>query len=93
MCRVNSYRANNNNDDDNNNNKYNLLLLLLIFIVVYNFTSVHFLLSLLLLRIPTSGMLHCVALVRTDVSEKCISFIIRVTRIGELGTRIAITAK
>jgi hypothetical protein len=34
----------------------------------------------------SSGMLHRVALVRTDVSEEpCASFI-RVTRIGELGT-------
>jgi hypothetical protein len=31
-------------------------------------------------------MLHCVALVRTDVSEEGITPIIRVTRIGELGT-------
>jgi hypothetical protein len=28
-------------------------------------------------------MLHCVALVRTDVSEECIASIIRVMRIGE----------
>jgi hypothetical protein len=38
-----------------------------------------------------SGILHFVALVRTDVSEKCISFIIRLTRIGELGTPLAVT--
>jgi hypothetical protein len=31
-------------------------------------------------------MLHCVALVRTDVSEELNASIIRVTRIGELGT-------
>jgi hypothetical protein len=31
-------------------------------------------------------MLHRVVLVRTDVSEECLSSIIRVTRIGELGT-------
>jgi hypothetical protein len=30
-------------------------------------------------------MLHCMALVRTDVSEQHIASIIRVTRIGELG--------
>jgi hypothetical protein len=38
----------------------------------------------------SSGMLRRVALVRTDVSKEYITFIIRVTRIGELGT-IAVT--
>jgi hypothetical protein len=40
---------------------------------------------------PSSGMLRHVAVVRTDVSEELISSIIRVTRIGELGTTLAIT--
>jgi hypothetical protein len=35
----------------------------------------------------SSGMLRRVALVRTDVSEVLSAFFIRVTRIGELGTR------
>jgi hypothetical protein len=35
---------------------------------------------------PSSGMLSCVALVRTGVSEECITYITRVKRIGELGT-------
>jgi hypothetical protein len=35
---------------------------------------------------PSSGMLRRVALVRTDVSEEHSAPIIRVTRIGELGT-------
>jgi hypothetical protein len=34
----------------------------------------------------SSGMLHRVALVRTAVSEEFSAYIIRVTRIGELGT-------
>jgi hypothetical protein len=36
-------------------------------------------------------MLHHVALVRTDVSEECVASIIRVTRIGELGTLAVIS--
>jgi hypothetical protein len=43
--------------------------------------------SLDLGRIPSSGMLRSLALVRTDVSEERIAFI---TRIGELGTTLAI---
>jgi hypothetical protein len=34
----------------------------------------------------SSGMLCRVAIIITDVSEECIACIIRVTRIGELGT-------
>jgi hypothetical protein len=37
----------------------------------------------------SSGMLHRVALVRTDVSEERSASIIRVTKIGELGTTLA----
>jgi hypothetical protein len=39
----------------------------------------------------SSWMLPRVALVRTDVSEE-LSTSIRVTRIGELGTRLAVTS-
>jgi hypothetical protein len=39
----------------------------------------------------SSGMLGRVALVRTDVSEELSAFFIRVTRIGELGTTLAVT--
>jgi hypothetical protein len=40
----------------------------------------------------SSGMLHRVALVRADVSEKLSASFIRVTRIGELGTMLAVTS-
>jgi hypothetical protein len=40
----------------------------------------------------SSGMLGRVALVRTDVSEEISTSFIRVTRIGELGTTLAITS-
>jgi hypothetical protein len=38
----------------------------------------------------SSGMLRSVALVRTDVSEDLSASIIRVTRISELGTKLAV---
>jgi hypothetical protein len=41
---------------------------------------------------PSSEMLLRVALVRTDVSEELSSSIIRVTRIGEVGTTLAVTS-
>jgi hypothetical protein len=40
----------------------------------------------------SSGMLRRVALVRTDVSEELRASFIRVTRIGELGTTLAVTS-
>jgi hypothetical protein len=40
----------------------------------------------------SSGMLRRVALVRTDVSEELSTSFIRVTRIGELGTTLAVTS-
>jgi hypothetical protein len=41
---------------------------------------------------PSPGMLRRVALVRTDVSEERTASIIRMTRISELGTTLAITS-
>jgi hypothetical protein len=41
----------------------------------------------------SSGMLRRVALVRTDVSEEFSASFIRVTRIGELGTTLALTSR
>jgi hypothetical protein len=41
---------------------------------------------------PSSGLLRRVALVRTDVSEGRNASIVRVRRIGELGTTLAVTS-
>jgi hypothetical protein len=40
----------------------------------------------------SSGMLRNVSIVRTDVSEERIASVIRVTRIGQLGTTLVVTA-
>jgi hypothetical protein len=41
---------------------------------------------------PSSDMLRHVAVIRTDFSEESIVSIIRVTRIGELGTTLVVTS-
>jgi hypothetical protein len=41
---------------------------------------------------PSSGMLCRVVLIRTDVSEEPSASMISVTRIGELGTTLAVTS-
>jgi hypothetical protein len=41
---------------------------------------------------PSSGMLRRVALVRTDVSEELSASFIRVLRIGEIVTTLAVTS-
>jgi hypothetical protein len=43
-------------------------------------------------RMASSGMLRREVLVRTDVSEELSASFIRVTRIGELGTTLAVTS-
>jgi hypothetical protein len=40
----------------------------------------------------SSGMLHRVDLVRTDVTQELSASFIRVTTIGELGTTLAVTS-
>jgi hypothetical protein len=40
----------------------------------------------------SSGMLRYATLVRTDVSEELSAVFIRVTRIGEIGTTLAVTS-
>jgi hypothetical protein len=40
----------------------------------------------------SAGMLRRVALVRTDVSEELSASFIKVTKIGELGTTLAVTS-
>jgi hypothetical protein len=40
----------------------------------------------------SSGMLRRVALVRTDVPEELSASVIRVTRVGALGTPVAVTS-
>jgi hypothetical protein len=42
--------------------------------------------------VPSSGMLHHVDLVTTNVSDELSASIIRVTRIGKLGTTLAVTS-
>jgi hypothetical protein len=42
---------------------------------------------------PSSETLRRVALVRTGVTEECIASIIKVTRISDLGTTLALTSK
>jgi hypothetical protein len=44
------------------------------------------------IRMVSSVMLRRVALVRTDISEKLSASFIRVTRIGEVGTTLAVTS-
>jgi hypothetical protein len=41
---------------------------------------------------PSSGILRRVAIVRTEVSKELSASIIRVKRIGELGTTLAVTS-
>jgi hypothetical protein len=51
----------------------------------------HFMWFILNLHCQSHGMLHRVALLRTDVSEELIASIIRVKRIGDLGKTLAVT--
>jgi hypothetical protein len=44
------------------------------------------------MKMASSGMLHRAALVRTDALEELSASIVRVTRIGEIGTTLAVTS-
>jgi hypothetical protein len=57
-----------------------------------SYSNVHNIETERVLRMVSSGMLHRVALVKTDVSEEPSSSVIRVTRIGEPGTTLAVTS-
>jgi hypothetical protein len=41
---------------------------------------------------PSSGIISRVALVRNDVSEERVAFVIWLTRLGERGTTLAVTS-
>jgi hypothetical protein len=43
-------------------------------------------------NMPSFRMLCCVTLLKTDISDECIAFIIRVTRIVELDLRLTVTS-
>jgi hypothetical protein len=45
------------------------------------------------MKMPSSGMLRLVPVVRTDVSKVRIASIFRVKRIGELGTKLEVINK
>jgi hypothetical protein len=45
-----------------------------------------------LFKMASSGMLRRIALVRTDVSKELSKSFIKLTRIGELGTKLAVTS-
>jgi hypothetical protein len=60
--------------------------------LISHFLNVVIIWDTALCRMPSSKMLHCVALVRTDVLEELSASTIRVTRISELGTMLAITS-
>jgi hypothetical protein len=48
--------------------------------------------SIIKTKMPSSGMLRRVTLIGNDVSDERVASIINVTRIGELGTTLAVTS-
>jgi hypothetical protein len=66
--------------------EFEILENLILYMISYEFMEV------ITSRMASSGMLHRVALVKTDVSEELSASFIRATRIGELGTPPAVTS-
>jgi hypothetical protein len=60
--------------------------------VVVEIYILHYCVKVIFLRMVSSVMLRRVPLVRTDVSEDISASIIRVTRIGEVVTTLAVTS-
>jgi hypothetical protein len=73
-----SYEGNKAHVEDFCNGIYGFIFIALRF-------ELHHSTRILVLNLPSSRISHRVALARTEVSEEYIAFIIRMTRIGELG--------
>jgi hypothetical protein len=71
---------------------YVVPLLVIFEAILYNLFIKYAVVTHLNWRMASSGMLHRVALVKTDVSEELSASFIKVTRIGELGTTLAIAS-
>jgi hypothetical protein len=68
-----------------------IFLGLIRYVVLYTYTNI-IPIRLWIWRMVSSGLLRRVALVRTDVSEECITSFIKVARMGNLGTMLPVTS-
>jgi hypothetical protein len=69
----------------------NGIIIIIIIIIVMNVSLTLTLRDIQVCRMASSEILRRVALLRTDVSEELSASLIRVTRIDELGTTLAVT--